>query len=270
MVSTGSGAGVPVTEAGDEAAMLAEHLPEVLVVVDRDRVAGARTAAKLGCEVLILDDGFQHRWLGRDLDIILVPAADLLNRPRMMPAGYLREPLSSLRRSQIIVISRCQGLDQFQAAAAKAREIAPRAQLVGVRHEAAGLCDARTKQDVEPGGLSSKEAVAVSGIADPASFERSTSSLGLQVMQHLIFADHHWYSGADLNKIAETCRKEGIDQVVTTEKDVVRMRATGPAFESLMNKQSVLTIILRLEVLEGEEVLEEIVEKVRGTARASF
>jgi tetraacyldisaccharide 4'-kinase len=270
VVSAGDGPLVPVMEAGDEAAMLADHVPDVAVVVDSDRVSAARTAVtELGCNAVILDDGFQHRWLRRDLDIVLVPAKDLLSRQRMLPAGYLREPFSSLRRSHVVVISRCEGLSQFREVAGKARTFAPRAQLIGVQHVAVGLKDAGTGSEVGAGSLSSRAVVVVSGIADAVSFERSVIALGLRVVRHLVYADHHWYADADLSRISEVCRKEKADRIVTTEKDVIRMRALGAAFAELTKQQNVVTVSLRLKVLEGEDVLQGIVESVRGRVRVS-
>ena len=222
-VSTGNSIASTVQEAGDEAFQLATRLPGVPVVVDEDRVRGAEHAVKsLGARAVVLDDGFQHRRMHRDLDIVLIDVSRSPFRTAMLPAGYLREPLGGLRRADVVIFTRI-GRDEDQ------RDLR---QQIGSRSKAAILTSsyritsfrrAKSKFSVDLSGLKGKHVVAFCGIGNPEGFRHSLVELGLVVDAMLEFDDHRWYVREDLDRIVEERKKLGSEYIVTTEKDFVRL-----------------------------------------------
>ena len=248
--------------------MLARELPGVIVIVDEDRVHAAETAAlKLAADVAVLDDGFQHRWLHRDVDLVLVPSRDFFVRPALLPAGHLRESMSSLKRADVLIISRLEGNSEFREAAKRARSFAPGKPVVGVAHEGKGLREEQTGAEISVASLPSRDVVAVSAIADPASFGETLVSLGLRPVRHLMMRDHHWFTERDLKSIAETCRREKSQQIVTTQKDAARLRTLDPAVRALLQEFRLYTVVLRMKIVEGEDVLNGMIQDLTEMVR---
>jgi tetraacyldisaccharide 4'-kinase len=192
---------------GDEPALLARSLPDVPVVVSPDRVRGAEIARRRNADVLLLDDGFQHRRMHRDLDVVLWDEGAVGSRGRLLPEGFLREPMSALARADLLLrIDRGNGL--------------PPAPPLGPPPErtfcARLVCGAR--QRLEEG----MKVHALSGIADPASFERALADLGLEVTGATRHADHHRYSADEVRQAARRGGEEGAGYLAVTAKDFVR------------------------------------------------
>lgn len=190
---------------GDEPALLAKTLPDVPVVVCPDRAQGAAVAAGRGARLLLLDDGFQHRKLHRDLDVVLWDRASEASDGRVLPAGCLREPLSALRRADVVVL-----VDRGDGAPGPP----PGEDVVTMR--ARVLCGAR--QPIPEG----TRVHALSGIADPESFERALGELGLVVTGATRHADHHAWRGEDVRAAAARAQAEGADVLAVTAKDWMR------------------------------------------------
>lgn len=209
-------------------------LPDVPVIVDADRVRAASAAAGQGARCLVMDDGFQHRRLHRDLDIVLVDALNPWGGGALLPAGRLREPLSALRRADLIVITR-----RNQATAAEIEDI--EARIAAFAADTAILyCDMRAKAltfvSGEAGDLASlqtRSALPVCGIGNPATFVRLVGELCGRLAPPLILRDHHHYTPGDMRRIASAARAADIDLVLTTRKDFVKLaplwRADPPA-----------------------------------------
>lgn len=200
-------------------------LPGVPVVVDADRVRGAaRATREFGSDCVVLDDGFQHRRLHRNLDIVLIDALDPFGGGRMLPAGSLREPCSSLRRASVIVITRTNQVD-------------PTA-LIGLRRDLArlaGHCPVVTAK-IEPGDLTFADGesvpavnrtdlhvLPVSAIGNPASFEQIVGRMFQRIATPMRYADHHRYTPADVQRIVSDARRCGATVVLTTRKDWVKL-----------------------------------------------
>jgi tetraacyldisaccharide 4'-kinase len=225
-----------LTRAGDEPYQIAKKFPEAIVLVGEDKHAAAREAiSRFAPEVLVLDDGFQHRRLARDLDIVMVDGRTQLEGVRILPAGSRREPLSALSRADILAISSCgeadaapheailRGLRRYSSAA-----------VVSVRMKPARLRDLREGVAGDLAVLKGKKATALSGIGNPRSFLEILQELEVRVAGELRFRDHHLYTVSDLRDIERRCRQDGADLLVTTEKDALRLQACGahkrPAF----------------------------------------
>lgn len=257
VVSNGHQRCAEAFHAGDEAAQLADLLDGVVVVVDEARSRGAKNVLKsFKVDVIILDDGFQHRFLFRNRDVVLMTAQEILKPSRLLPAGYRREPWSSLKRADVIVVTKCRTRSEFEEASS-ALQGRWNKQPLGTQNAVAGLFRMFSNERVRSEELRNKNVVALSGIADPGSFEDTISALGARIAQHLRYSDHHWYNERDLKDILHAAGESGTSTVVTTEKDHVRLKAMGEVAERMLSPLSVVVIAIEPSVIEGLEVLEE-------------
>ena len=217
IVSRGTGPLVSAEVAGDEPVLLARRLPGVLVVVGSDRVGGASAARAAGADVLVLDDGFQHRRLARDLDLVLLDARDPFGGNRLLPSGPLREPIQSLRRAGAVVLTRCRAGESFAFLQRVIRRHAGDVPVLHAGHRTAGLWDAAGTSRATPA-----RAVAFCGIGGPDDFFADLAALGIEVAATRAFPDHHRYRETDLAAIAALAAAQGAVPV-TTEKDLARL-----------------------------------------------
>ncbi len=234
VVSDGERVLEAVERSGDEPQMLARSLPGVPVLVSSDRwLAGQLAERRFGATVTLLDDGFQHLQLARDVDLLLVSAADLEQRP--LPSGRLREPLASARAADALVVFGSLE-DAARVSAALGVDVAFNASVRydGLRQVGVGRDSTSRPEDISaaPDPRSpipdrrSRAVVAVSGIARPARFFDALRAQGWEVRREMVFPDHHWYTLRDLDAVASAARGLNVDLIVTTEKDAVRLGAT--------------------------------------------
>jgi tetraacyldisaccharide 4'-kinase len=241
LVSTGEGPVRGPEECGDEPYLLASRLPGVLVVAGSDRLAGASAAADLGVDVVILDDGFQHRRLARDLDIVLIDSHSTLDSERLLPAGALREPVSGLRRAGMIVLTRTAADKDYSELESSIRRFNRSAPILLSRHRPAGLFDMRGAPAPYP-----ERAVLFCGIGRPELFRRDIESLGIEVTLFRDYPDHHPYTSRDINELRRLA-SDGAT-LITTEKDLARL---GTA-------EDLPLAVLRIKIeVSGEEILLE-------------
>ena len=237
----------------DEGRVLEENLPDVPHLQGADRVALARTAIEeLESQVLVLDDGFQHRRLGRDLDIVLLDALEPFGRGRIFPRGLLREPIRSLRRAGVVVLSRADLVPESRRIGirAEAERHAGPLPWVEAAHRPIGLLDANG--NVQPLDLQGSHRVAAfCGIGNPEGFRRTLETLGTNLVGFRSFRDHHPYTARDLAEIGEWARSHGADLLLTTQKDSVKLRV-----ESIGSKP-LRALKIGLEILKGKDELEQ-------------
>ena len=217
VVSDGSRLLLDVHAAGDEPLMLARAVPGAVVVVGADRYASGRHAeTALGATVHLLDDGFQHIQLARDLDIV-VTAVGALAADHVLPKGRLREPLDALSRASVLVV--VGGDDQLAADEAR-RYGVPRAcgaqRMLGTPIAVHG--------GVPPSGA---RVIALAGIGQPAQFAAGLAAAGWQVVATAAFRDHHWFTAGDLERVAKTVAAHDAWGALTTDKDAVRLEPLG-------------------------------------------
>jgi tetraacyldisaccharide 4'-kinase len=223
LVSDGSRVLLCSREAGDEARMLADSLEGTIVAVDPDRArAGEMVASRFPVDAFILDDGFQHRRLARDADILLLDAARPFGNGRVLPAGRLREPASAMRRAGAIVLTRCPRPPD-PAMLAVVRSLNPRAELFTSTHEPARLVEIPSGTVREPRALAGKTVAAFCGIAVPGDFARTLAGLGARVALLRPYPDHHPYTAPEIEQFAAAAAEAGAEAVVTTSKDAVRL-----------------------------------------------
>jgi tetraacyldisaccharide 4'-kinase len=202
--------------AADEPELHRQWNAAIPVIVGKDRHRGAVAAAARGCTVVLLDDGFQHRRLARDLDIVLVPAEQWGPRARLLPRGPWREPPSALRRADLVVVTR-RAVDA-EVAAEVAREVE---RVAGAGRVARAVLEPAGFAGGGGGAAPEGGVVVVAAIGMPAAFAAMLAAAGLAVDLVLGFRDHHEYTAADARRIATAA---GGRAVVTTEKDWVKLR----------------------------------------------
>ena len=237
----------------DEAMVLEENLPDVPHLQGADRVALAQTAVEeLESEILVLDDGFQHRRLRRDLDLVLIDATNPWGHGRLFPCGLLREPGGSLRRADMVLLTRC---DQVDADAREVlrRQVAKLAADVSVietTHAPVELsnCDGGRAELEE---LKSRPVAGFCGIGNPDAFKRTLTDLGAKVGSIRVFPDHHAYDREDVENLrawAGTLEKDFL--VVTTQKDLVKLRLTQ------LSGKPLWALRIGLHIERGQETLD--------------
>lgn len=261
VVSNGAQRCAEAAESGDEPSQLAEKLDGVVVVVDENRVRAAQnTIEDFKPEIILLDDGFQHRYLHRDLNIAVVAADELFSGSWLLPAGNRREPYSALRRADLIVLSHCSSPEVFRSASERLARWVQKP-VVGMKTRPTGLRNAQTRAGVELISAVGKRVVAFSGIGNPSQFEQTLDSLSIEVAFHHRFADHHRYTAADIEMIQRSFKETRADYLVTTEKDVARLRGDLKLAESFLIKYPVNYLEIQLEIIAGEEALMKFLTK---------
>jgi len=222
VVSTGSALLLDSKFAGDEPFMLAKNLDGVAVIVDKDRVKGARFAiAELETETLLLDDGMQYLDLAHSFDIVLVDSSSPFGTGALLPRGTLREPPRNLRRASYILITKCDGSSNADLIS-RIRKHNPVADIIECAHDPIHLENLYTREREPLEFLKDKWVGAISAIAVPEGFENSLSKLGAKVEIKRRFSDHHRFNRRDIDDFTQRCVERDMDIIVTTEKDAVR------------------------------------------------
>ncbi len=238
----------------DEAVMLKEALPGVPVLVGPNRFQNAQDFLKnQAADIFILDDGFQHWRLARDLDIVILDAVNPWGNGHLLPRGVLREPLSALKRADIIAVTKTNlsGTGTVEEIKARLAVLCPDKMIVWARHQPMGLMDLRSDKVEGLSFLRGKDICSFCGVGDPASFKKILTDLGARVKEHIAFMDHYSYNVQDIRRIGERCRKESIDTIVTTEKDAVKLTPFLEGFDSF---GVVRVFYLKIQmVFEGDE-----------------
>jgi tetraacyldisaccharide 4'-kinase len=214
VVSDGRSVLTPAELSGDEPQMLARAHPGVPVLVSSERYLAGQKAEDFGCSVYLLDDGFQHLQLERDVNLLVVARSDL--DERVLPLGRLREPLDAAAAADALFI---EGSDE-DAAAISAR-LGVGATFRVERHYDAPRY-VQPFGEVVPPSIG-RRVVAVAGIARPERFFAVLRANGWDVAANLAFRDHHWFSASDLDSIRRSAIDAKADLVMTTEKDAVRL-----------------------------------------------
>ena len=219
-----------VSEVGDEPLEMARRLPGVPVVVDADRERGGREACRLGADVVVLDDGFQHLRLERDLDLVLLDAGDPWGGGRLPPLGRLREPLSALGRAGAVLITKVP--EDWRPVVADIEKtidrIAPHLQVFVAR-----MHPTRVRVPLEgwkdAGVLRGRKVFAFAGLGRPQGFAETLEMTGAEIVGHRWFPDHHNYSDRDLEEISSVADAAGA-VAVTTAKDGVKISDDAPVW----------------------------------------
>ena len=246
-------------EVGDEAVMLARTFSGV-VLAGRDRVRAARFAQKThGVKVLILDDGFQYRRLGRSLDILLLNAQKRETTGWLLPAGPFREPSTSIHRADLVVVTKGETV-QAQRDYAASLHIQEKSLFFANPRPAALVHSTRGEwQELPLFLLAHKKVMTVSGVAVPALFHRFVREAEAEIIDMMVFPDHHVYTERDWQTITSVSR--ACDFVVTTEKDLVKLEKFPFATDKLV------ALRIDMEVNDVEQFLASIESQLKGIGK---
>ncbi|MFB0555017.1 MAG: tetraacyldisaccharide 4'-kinase [Phycisphaerae bacterium] len=248
----------------DEPAILAENCPEVKVIVNPDRVAGAAEAInKFGAKVLIMDDGFQHRRLVRDLDIITIDGTQPFGYGKMLPAGLLREPIASLKRADAVVITRCDQVTKAELSEIEKKLSIINPDMIIARsiHTPAYVKTTDNKE-ISLDYLKGKKIFAFCGIGNPDAFLNTIKTTGCELVGSKFYNDHHHYTNDCLADIYEQAGVLKADLILTTQKDWTKIisdfRFQISDFES---SRPFAYIGIEIKFLAGEDKLRDLIEK---------
>lgn len=257
ILSRGYGAGPDGVN--DEAKELEHRLSDVPHLQSPDRVAIAKIAVEeLDMQVLLLDDGFQHRRIHRDLEIVLLDAREPFGYGHLLPRGLLREPLRSLKRADIVIATRSDQTDPQRLAniRTKVQRYNPKAAWLESRHRPLRL---RNSEDgvLSTDWLAGKRVIAASGIGSPEAFHQTIESLGAQLVGKVVFPDHHLYHEGDIREIASRATDAGhCDAVLCTGKDLAKIAV--PSIDSV----PVWSLDVDLEITSGKETFEDHLKEI--------
>jgi len=242
--------------AGDEPYMLASNLPRVAVLVDPNRVKAGRYAIqKLGCDTLILDDGFQYLALKHRLDIVLVDRTNPFGNGRVLPRGILREPVRNIARAGFIFITKSDG-----CGAAELKDVLRRynttAEIAECRHQAKYLQDVYAQSRIGLDYLQNRPVATICGIAVPEGFEEEIQRLGARIVHRRRYADHHRYSQQEIIDMINESLQAGAEALITTEKDAVRF--------PMLERRDIPVFFLRVEIelLSGQENFDQCIARI--------
>jgi tetraacyldisaccharide 4'-kinase len=271
LVSDGRRIYMSVNEAGDEAYLLAKNLPGVAVVIGKNRsITGDYAVKNLKAEVIILDDGYQHWQLARDLDIVLIDTLNVFGNHFLLPRGTLREPLANLDRADAVILTKADQstddvrdvirdtLGRYNDKALVVESVhSPRCFIEiedwykGVRPETVAL-DAVRGERVR----------AFSAIGNPSSFEQSITDIGVELLDAVRYPDHHDYTMAEMQGIMQKALDKELCALVTTEKDAVKIPS-----EFIHSDRPLPVYVLTMEVKFIDGGYQDFMAMIRQVAR---
>ena len=240
---------------GDEPYQMARKFPQIAVLVDANRKRAAELASKkYHAQVIILDDGFQHRALNRDLNIVMVDRSIQLEKMPLLPAGMLREPVTVLKRAHVIAyIGSSDGNEREQSSSKNSKP-----SITVVRHPVK-FHSMQAGIECSIADSKGKRCIAFCGIGKPESFKRSLESIGLEVCKMIVFPDHHYFTDVDLKNIRSEFIKYQPDWVVTTEKDASRIDSV---MAGLLPKNVSYYLEIEAVINDGAEMLHAMIQNI--------
>lgn len=244
----------------DEPALLAKSCPSSTIVVNPDRVAGAKKAVtEYNSAVIVMDDGFQHRKLKRDIDIITVDATCPFGCERLLPAGLLREPISAVKRAHAAVITHADDIQQEQLSQIqqKIKTFNPNITIAQAAYKhpcAVGIKGLTLTIDQ----LKQKPVFAFCGIANPDNFLNSLKRLDINLLGSRIYNDHHEYKAQDVTDVYEQARYLGAELILTTQKDWVKTALLAQKNEDIIFAY----LALELDFLQGCDKIEAVIDNL--------
>jgi tetraacyldisaccharide 4'-kinase len=254
------------TKGSDEANTLANSCPGVPVIVNPDRIAGAAEAVKThAAEVLILDDAFQHRKISRDIDIITVDATCPFGYNKILPAGLLRESISSIIRAHAAIITRIDNVRSVEDIEKKLLSYNSSLIIAHSIHKPSKVIKAND-QTLPLEQLKAKKVFAFCGLGNPDAFFNTVRSIGAEVAGTLIFDDHHDYTKDDIDKITATAETVNAELILTTQKDFVKLE---PAWQKNIEPDFAY-LIINIKITKNLEKITQLIKNtIEGTITSS-
>ena len=252
LVSDGKTLLLSPEESGDEPFQMAQALKGIPVLIGKHRFANGQLALQqFNIQGVLLDDGYQHLQLHRDLNILLIDSEIGFGDHHLLPRGILREPLRHLHRAHLFLLTKVADPENCRPLEKMLREFHPSSPVFHSHYEPQGL--------IGPGGewvglqtLKGKKALAVSGIANPAYFSLLLRKCGMEIVREMIFPDHHRFTSKDLVAIEKESKEA--DWIVTTEKDIVKLKEVRVIHPPL------LALRIEMKIWEEEEFYKRVME----------
>ncbi len=260
--------GYKAEAAKDEPAILAESCPQAKVIVNPNRVESANEAvSKFGAKVLIMDDGFQHRRLARDIDIVTIDATCPFGYGKLLPAGLLREPVASIKRANAAVLTRCDQISEAELSRIEQelRLINPDMIIAKSIHNPIGA-KAMTGKEITIEQLKSRKMFAFCGIGNPDAFLNTIKNIGANLIGSRIYNDHYHYTSSDINGIYDQANRLGADLILSTQKDYMRY-----AIHDIKHEMPFAYLVVKIKFISGEDKLKLLIEdKLAGKIHEKY
>jgi len=230
---------------GDEPAIMSKNLTEIPIVVDANRNRGGKYLMdNFKPDIIILDDAFQHRKINRDIDVVLIDAS------RKTLFHFLREPMNSIKRADLILLTK--SMDSSSVSYWKNRLSRHGIPIFESKNVINNSLTNQNGDIINVESISGKSALLFSGIGNPDSFNHNAKQLNVNIVDHILFRDHHSYKNSDLNRIKMKFNETGADTILTTEKDVIKLPKT---------KLPILTVLV--DILLPHEAVNVIKKKIK-------
>jgi len=239
-------------ESGDEPYLMSKTLKGTPVVIGKNRfLAGGRALHQFDVDGLLLDDGYQHLQLHRDLNILLIDSNIGFGDRHLLPRGILRESLEQLRRASLILLTQVDHPEAPRPLEEELRKLHPSLPIFHSHYESLGLIGPKEERE-DLHALQGKNVLALSGIANPDSFSSLLKKCGMQVIREKVLPDHHHYTQEDIRSI----EKEGerVDWIVTTEKDMVKLS------RFTIDRLPIRALRIEMRIWEEEEFFERVLD----------
>jgi tetraacyldisaccharide 4'-kinase len=248
----------------DECLTLRENLQDVPVLAGKDRVKnGERAIRDYAADCLILDDGFQHLKLKRDLDIVVIDSLNPFGGENLIPRGSLREPLKNLGRADLFIISHCNQSNErtIKSIYTKLEHIKTDAHVCESIHKPVHIENITDGSILEPEWLKGKRIYGLSAIGSPESFAFTLEELEADLIKHRVFRDHHVYTKEEIGDVISEAKSLGSDAIVVTQKDIVKIRKMN------IKDANILSLKIEIQITKGIEFYEEAVDRVLNSSK---
>ena len=244
---------------GDEPALFTKSCPDARLVINSDRIEGANDAVSLfGVKALVLDDGFQHRRLGRDINIVTIDATNPFGYGKVLPAGFLREPVSCLTRASAVIITRCDQVEENILNDIEKKLLVINPNLTIARSLHCPVCAVSSgDNEISLEELKGKSVFAFCGIGNPDAFFNTVRGLGVNLVSSRIYNDHYHYREECLKAIYEYARVCDVDLILTTEKDWTKISLS----ESVKKDIPFAYLQIKLQFAAGEAQIRGLIDE---------
>ncbi len=245
----------------DECLALSENLYGVQILAGKDRVRnGEKVIRDYGADCIILDDGFQHFKLSRDLDIVVIDSLNPFGGENLIPRGILREPLKNLKRADIFVISHCDQSSEkmVKSIYTRLKQLNTDAPVCESIHRPIHIEKLADSSILGLEWLKGKRIYGLSAIGNPTSFASTIKGLGADLIKHRVYCDHHVYTFEEIGGVVSEANLLGADAIVVTQKDIVKIRNMN------IERANIMSLKIELEITKGLELYNETIDKVLG------
>lgn len=258
VLSHGAGPIHPASYCGDEPYLLASNMPSAIVIVGKDRHQASNIAAKAGAQLILLDDGMQHRRLARDFEVIVMDVRDPYGQGYFLPRGFLREGSSALKRADLIILNHAYELERYQTVRKQVKNETA-APIIGTRLQVVDILDFSGESI---GTIKGRKVAIFCGIAHPESFQGTVLHQGASIVASDFVPDHRSFDWEHLKQFAEQAKHLGAEMLLCTEKDRVK-------FSDIQDVGIPLAWVkTRLIVVDGEPEWNHFISQVRNKLQA--